>query len=479
MNLLDDSALQESENRFRSLLDLSSDWYWEQDEQFRFTMFAGTNHLFHGVSRHRYGKHRWDQSYFNMTEADWAEHKALLEARKPFRDLELCRLNEAGEKVWISTSGEPVFDPAGRFKGYRGVGRDITRRRVAEQAIRDSEQRFNAFMDNAPAVAWIKDSRLRYSYISKAYEKFIGRRAEEFLGREDYMIWPEEIARQMRHTDEMVLRGRAPIQVLQNAPHPDGTEHTWLQAKFPLPDASGAPGIGGMAIDATKHVEAERSANHYAEEARALLGRLIATQENERKLLATQLHDLIGQNLSALGIGLSNIARLVPDSVQLAAMSRTVEETISAIRDVMTDLRPPTIDEYGLLPALRGYAAEFEARTSLRVTVEALNDLPRLTPSLELTLFRMAQEALANAAKHSGGTAARIFIEQSESRVRLVVEDNGRGFTNPRGARRTRAGGWGLPAMRERAEAHNGELRLEFPGTGTRVVAEIPLPRGQ
>jgi signal transduction histidine kinase len=98
----------------------------------------------------------------------------------------------------------------------------------------------------------------------------------------------------------------------------------------------------------------------------------------------------------------------------------------------------------------------------------------RLPRDAELALFRIAQEALTNAAKHSEGSVVHVGISENAGRLRLSVEDDGRGFADPVGARRARRGGWGLPAMRERAEAHGGRLTIEFPGRGTRLIVEIP-----
>jgi len=128
--------LRESEERFRSLTGLSSDNYWEQDTEFRFTSVSGTSssRLTFGQQK-LIGRRRWEQNYFNMSEADWAAHRADLEARRPFRDLDLGRLNEAGEQVWVRVSGEPVFDDGGLFRGYRGVGSEITARKREEQLV--------------------------------------------------------------------------------------------------------------------------------------------------------------------------------------------------------------------------------------------------------------------------------------------------------------------------------------------------------
>ncbi|HZF19250.1 MAG TPA: EAL domain-containing protein [Burkholderiales bacterium] len=131
-----EEALRSSEERFRGLTQLSSDMYWEQDEQFRFTSMTGTGSQRVNVKTFTtIGKKRWEQNYVNMSADQWADHIALLEAHKEFRDLELCRIDESGKKIWISISGEPVFDSSGTFKGYRGVGKDITERKFDEEHI--------------------------------------------------------------------------------------------------------------------------------------------------------------------------------------------------------------------------------------------------------------------------------------------------------------------------------------------------------
>jgi len=131
-----EAALRESEERFRSLSGLSSDRFWEQDDQYRFTSLTGAGSQVYGqTAQLLVGKTRWELNYVNMTAEDWAAHIATLEARRPFRDLELCRLDENGKKVWVSVSGEPVFDPSGTFTGYRGVGKDIAERKQDEERI--------------------------------------------------------------------------------------------------------------------------------------------------------------------------------------------------------------------------------------------------------------------------------------------------------------------------------------------------------
>ena len=125
------SSLAESEARFRGLTALSSDWYWEQDEEFRLSFMS---RLLTGLDPSAYlGRRRWEQPALNLSEADWQSHRQLLERHEPFRDFEMQRPAPDGGTRWLSISGEPVFDATGRFKGYRGVGRDITERKRAEE----------------------------------------------------------------------------------------------------------------------------------------------------------------------------------------------------------------------------------------------------------------------------------------------------------------------------------------------------------
>jgi PAS domain S-box-containing protein len=132
-----DAALAESEERFRSLTQLSSDWYWEQDESFGLTFMSRRMSERTGLDPSAYiGRKRWDQPALNLTEADWDSHRAQLARHEPFRDFEMQRPNIDGGTRWICVSGEPVFDAAGKFRGYRGVGQDITARKEADAELR-------------------------------------------------------------------------------------------------------------------------------------------------------------------------------------------------------------------------------------------------------------------------------------------------------------------------------------------------------
>ncbi len=245
-------GLSETEQRLRNIMTLWSDFYWETDPQHRFTVLetGGRFETMMFVST-RIGKARWETPSVLPDEEGWRAHRETLGKRLPFRDFETARKGVDGVVHHYSIDGEPVFDGRGGFRGYRGVGREITGKKLAENAMQESGQRFRAFLDSMPAIAWIKDSRFRYLWISASYGRVLGKTLQEMRGRDDFEIWPQELARQYRKDDELALRANGPVQSFESAPYSDGSAARWLVVKFPLPDVTGALGVAGIGFDMT------------------------------------------------------------------------------------------------------------------------------------------------------------------------------------------------------------------------------------
>jgi len=204
--------------------------------------------------------------------------------------------------------------------------------------------------------------------------------------------------------------------------------------------------------------------------------RLVELQDAERRALAAELHDVVGQNLSALNAELAMIRQRLPAepaavAARLAEASSLVKRSVEAIRSVMTRLRPPGADELGLPAALRWHASALEARTGIAVTVSADESLPRPSARTQDAVLRIYLEALNNALKHAGARQIRVSLEGADDQVRLGIEDDGRGFDASAPLRREADSGWGMMIMQERAAALGAELRVDSaPGSGTRVV---------
>ncbi len=230
-----EEVLRRSEERFRRLTELSSDWYWEQDENFRFTMLsANLSRRMKRPMDAALGKARWEIPALNMTQADWEAHRALLEAHRPFRDLELQRQDQDGNSVYASISGEPMFDASGRFSGYRGIGVDITRRKRIEEALRDSEIRYRSVVDNLAEGVLIVDADARMISCNASAERILGVSDEELYGkkitdpdweavREDGTRWPPE----ERPAMATLRTGEPQSNVVMGLPRKNG-ETAWL-----------------------------------------------------------------------------------------------------------------------------------------------------------------------------------------------------------------------------------------------------------
>jgi len=184
-------SLARSEARFRSLTSLSTDWYWEQDAQFRYVYITEDADARGAVGMAaRAGKTRWELPWCGVSEEQWAAHRAQLEAHEVFHDFEIGRPTADGGTVWVSVSGEPVFDARGEFTGYRGLTRNITYRKAADQdrkraldALAESEARFRAIFERSNAGMAISDASGLYMAVNAAFARFFGYSAEELVGR--------------------------------------------------------------------------------------------------------------------------------------------------------------------------------------------------------------------------------------------------------------------------------------------------------
>ncbi len=217
------------------------------------------------------------------------------------------------------------------------------------------------------------------------------------------------------------------------------------------------------------------------EQLTAMSRRLVEVQEGERRQLSRELHDRIGQNLTALSINLDILSTQLPGGgsaeyrSRLADAAALLESTTGAVENVMSELRPPMLDDYGLLPALQWYGSQFSSRTGIRVEVNGDEQAQRLPSATEIALFRIAQEALNNVAKHAHARTVDVKIERSGAEWIMSVADDGTGFDTDQAANSRRRSGLGMVTMRERTQAIGGRFEAgAAPGGGAQIMVRIP-----
>ena len=373
-------------------------------------------------------------------------------------------------------------DESGKAVRVIGVCQDITDRKVAEEQVHVSQERFRMMVENVRDYAiYILDMKGFVTSWNLGAERICGYYADEIIGKHySRFFLPDHAARgdpgiQLQFASIQGRYESEGFRVRKN-----GTRYWAHVILSPLLDETGKRrGFSEIVHDITERKRAEEDLHGYAERLKTTSRRLVEVQESERRALATELHDRVGQNLTALGINLSIIAgglpaRAKPElAARLEDCNSLLEGTVDAMRDVMAELRPHALDDYGLPAALRSLATGFSRRTGIQVAFEKEGRGADLPKPVDLAMFRIAQEALNNVAKHAHAQHVEIAIRRKNGSALLTVSDDGVGF-DPQHVDGPRAdAGWGLLIMRERAEAVGARFTLKAgPNNGVQVLVE-------
>ena len=325
----------------------------------------------------------------------------------------------------------------------------------------------------APDGTILRINRTELTWLGYTSQELVGKRKLwEFVSARFCSEYKDAIA--------AAIAGRDISEIEIELVRKDGSVFDAFLRMAAVRDSSGAfVHTRSTVIDITARKRAEAEAHIHAEQLKAISQRVVEIQETERRNLAAELHDRLGQDLAAINLNL----HLVKD--QLSAGSRTkvgsrldhsitlVERTVEVVRDVAGALRPLVLDDYGLAVTLRSYGEQFAARTGIGVSVEAKQPVPRLQQEAEMALFRIGQEALTNVLKHAKAGTVRLTLAVDAESVSLTIADDGCGF-DAQSAMDHRTRGLGLLIMQERLRAVDGSLRIESqPGAGTSVVAKV------
>ncbi|OGR26320.1 MAG: hypothetical protein A2139_04485 [Desulfobacca sp. RBG_16_60_12] len=425
---------------------------------------------------------KWDSV---LLPEDYQQFKAvflrgLQESGSYIREYRIRR--EDGEVIWIQDRGQIICGPDGEVEYVSGVFFDITERRHAEEALRESEARFASFMRHLPGTAVMRDFKGRYLFANEAWERIQPRERQDWEGKTVAEVWPPERAAQIYASDQQVITQGEPVQGIEEIPQEDGI-HNWLVNKFPISDQDGRPVlIGAVGIDITLRRRAEEALRESEQRLRFLTSQLLSAQERERKRISMELHDELGQSLAVLKLQIRAIERALGDDqrdlkAECRELLHYLDGVIDDIRRLSRDLSPAILEDLGLQAALKylidGVSKHYTVSHAFEV-----EDLDHLFPvDAQIMIYRIFQECLTNISKHAGATEVSIVVKEKDGLISLVLEDNGAGFDPAQVLGRRASGlGLGLAALTERARMLGGTLKIRSqPGSGTRVACVIPV----
>jgi two-component system sensor histidine kinase UhpB len=316
-------------------------------------------------------------------------------------------------------------------------------------------------------------------FVSQRWLEYAGLSLEEALAEPTRTMHPEELPQVMEKWSAAIAVGQ-PYEAEMRLRRADGEYRWFLVRTVPLRDAQGRiVKWYGASIEIEDRKRAEQGSRQAAGELQALSRRLVELQETERKALARELHDRLGETLTALSINLAMLRQAVQGderaTTRIEDSAALLKSTAAAIENLVAELRPPMLDDHGLAAAIDWYAQQFTRRVGVAVSVQSAEPGERLAPEVQMALFRIAQEALTNVAKHARAEHVAITFRRSQSEFVMSIADDGIGL--PESAQAPERPGLGLVTMRERAQAVGGAFKVEAlpDGGGTRLTVRVAL----
>ena len=372
-----------------------------------------------------------------------------------------------------SIQNAQLFEQSQRYVAE--LEKRIGERKQAETALRESEERYRELFENARDAIYVHDMNGTYIRVNRAAERLSGYTREEIVGHNfTEFVAPDHI-RQVRENFCLKLAEKGETTYEVDVIAKDGCRVPFEVSSRAIYENGIVVGVQGMARDITERKLAQDALQMFSRQ-------LIEAQEDERRRIARELHDQIGQVLTAVKMNLHTVQQ-VSNSSEISAHVKdnieAVDEALRLVRDLSVELRPPVLDDLGLVTALRWYVDRYTRRTGLNVEVviELPDDKERFSRDLETACFRIAQEALTNVVRHAKATQARVGLAKYGNCLLLTVRDDGIGFdVESLKKRAPRAATLGLISMQERAHAAGGMIEIDSTvSKGTEVRFKLPL----
>ena len=393
-----------------------------------------------------------------------------------------------GQVIDILLSAIGERNEKGEIFRTLAVSIDVTERNRALEALRKAKEELanhsrdlerqvdirtreiTNILKYTPDVVYVKDRDGKYVLVNSRFEQLFGVSNEKVRGKTDYEIVAKEVADEFRKNDLQVLQEGKSMQVEERVQH-NGEVHTYLSVKFPVYDEAGAiNGVCGISTDITAVKKAQ-------DQLRRLSGRIMDSQEKERTAIARELHDELGQVLTALRMDAVWMQERLKDSDpkivdRALTMCDLIDKTIKDVRSIAIRLRPGVLDDLGLVDALEWLTSDFEKRSGITCVFEHAN-VPELHETVATAAYRICQEAITNVARYAGASRVSVVLKAERNMLSLSVRDDGRGFDT---SDLTGFEGVGIAGMRERAMLAGGNLEvMSETGKGCHVLFKVRI----
>jgi PAS domain S-box-containing protein len=466
-----EEALRESEERYRELFENAKDATYVHDLSGRYTSANRAAEKLTGYTRAEIlGK-----SFIHFVPPEQIENIREHLCRKLVDDGETTYEAEVvtkdGRRVAVEVSSHLIYEE-GVPVAVQGTARNIVERKRAEAALRESEERFAKAFHASPAalsIALLEDARLLE--VNDAFLRMTGYKRDEVIGRStlELGLWLDS---NQRITMDGLLRERGTVTDLEIIFRKKSGKVRNGLLSVDLIELSGKPCVLGIAQDITERKRAEAALRNYSR-------LLIEAQEAERQNIARELHDQIGQVLTAIRISLETIrdsSNRAESNALIDEGVTIVDEAIQQVRDLSFELRPSLLDDLGLTAALRWYADRFAQRTGIHTKTSICPESRiRLPRELETASFRIVQEALTNVARHAQAKNVSIGVRTTNGDLSLSIKDDGIGFNLHSQTNGELLSSLGLRGMEERAQGLGGKLEIKSaPREGTEVRVHFP-----
>jgi PAS domain S-box-containing protein len=467
-----EAGLRESEERYRELFENAREALYVHDLSGRYTSFNRAAEQLSGYTRDEIiGKH-----FSNFVAPAHLKHvrenfcKKLDDEGETTYEIDL--ITKDRRRVPVEVSSRLIFEN-GKPVGVQGVARDITDRKRADEA----RARFELIVESSDDAIIGKTLDGTIVSWNSGAEKIYGYSAREVIGCHISILVPPDRNDEVRRHLERIRRGESISHYETLGRRKDGKLINVSLTISPIRDAAKKiVGVSTIARDVTKSKQAEKALQTFSR-------RLIEAQEAERQSIARELHDEIGQVLTAVRINLQSLQRSGP-ALQASPIEESlsiVDEALDRVRELSLNLRPSVLDNLGLSSALRWYVDRYARRSGIVADLSSeIEDGLRLRVEVETACFRIVQEALTNVARHAQATQVSVRLRRSNGNLELKIHDNGVGF-NVDALLKDSPPAWalGLRGMEERAVAAQGSFKIDSaPMRGTEVRASFPLKDG-